>query len=215
MAQQVTEEYSIADFGKTRNNKKYESEKEENPGKIIISQEELDRATKMIQNIKEHKLASMILDGATAEMPFMWTDKETGMPCKAKMDAIKRTKNGIVVIDYKTSSSIEDLLRYGQKSQYILQACFYCEAVKQKYGEYPCEFAFIIQSNKDGEEDIVCVANIDPTSFDAGKTIMRSCIESIKTKLEAWEKSKDKSIWSAYPEREYIYYSNYYLTYGK
>lgn len=208
-------EYAIADFGKTRNNKKYETAKEENPGKIVINHDELDRAMKMIANIKEHKLASMILDGATAEMPFMWTDKETGMPFKAKLDAVKRTKNGIVVIDYKTSSSIEDLLRYGQKSQYAIQAEFYKEAVYAKYGENPCEFVFIIQSNKEGEEDVVCVANVDVETQDAARTLMRSYIEQIKSKLDEWDKTKDPTIWAAYPERELISYSNFYMNYGK
>ena len=207
-------EYAIVDFGASRKNKKYEAAKAENPGKIVITQDELDRAMKMIANVKNHKLASTILDGATAEMPFMWTDKETGIPCKAKLDAIKRTKNGLVLIDYKTSSSIPDLLKHAQKSQYILQAAFYCECVKEKYGEYPCEFVFIIQSNVLGEEDIVCVANVEQESFNAGKTIMRSHMESIKTKMDIWEKTKDPSVWSAYPERELMSYSNYYLTYG-
>ena len=140
-------EYAIVDFGASRKNKKYEAAKAENPGKIVITQDELERAMKMIARVKEHKLASTILDGATAEMPFMWTDKETGIPCKAKLDAIKRTKNGIVVIDYKTSSSIEDVLKYGQKLQYPIQMSFYNMAVKAKYGEEPCEFVFVIQSN--------------------------------------------------------------------
>lgn len=208
-------EYQVVDFGATRKNKKYEAAKEENPGKIIINQDELDRAMAMIQNIKEHKLASVILDGATAEMPFMWTDKESGMPCKAKLDAIKRTKNGIVVIDYKTSSSIEDVLKYGQKTQYSIQAEFYKEAVKAKYGEEPCEFVFIIQSNKPGEEDIVCVANVEQDTQMAAKSLMKSYMEQIKMKLEEWEKTKDPTIWAAYPERELISYSYYYLTYGK
>ena len=176
-------EYAIVDFGASRKNKKYEAAKEENPGKIVITQDELDRAMKMIAKVKEHKLASTILDGATAEMPFMWTDKETGIPCKAKLDAIKRTKNGIVVIDYKTSSSIEDVLKYGQKLQYPIQMSFYNMAVKAKYGEEPCEFVFVIQSNKEGEEDIVCVANVEQDTQLAAKSLMKSYMEQIKMKL--------------------------------
>lgn len=211
----VKDEYVVVDFGASRTNKKYEQAKQDYPGKIIVSPKEVDHAARMITNVKEHKLASLILDGATAEMPFIWTDKETGMPCKAKLDAIKRTKSGLVVIDYKTSSSIEDVLNYGQKSQYAIQAEFYKEAVKAKYGENPCEFVFIIQSNKEGEEDVVCVANIDIETQDVARTLMRSYIEQIKNKIDEWEKTKDKNIWAAYPEREQICYSNYYLTYGK
>lgn len=207
-------EYAIVDFGASRKNKKYEAAKEENPGKIVITQDELDRAMKMIANVKEHKLASTILDGATAEMPFMWTDKETGMPCKAKLDAIKRTKNGIVVIDYKTSSDIEGLLNWPQKLQYPLQAEFYSRAVEAKYGERPCEFVFIIQSNKEGEEDIVCVANVEYETQECAKSIVDTHIRSIQEKLKDWEETNDNTIWAAYPYRVEMRYSNWFMERG-
>ena len=213
--EQFEKEYVIVDFGKTRANKKYDQAKEENPGKIIVTQDEVDRATKMIQNVKCHKLASLILDGATAEMPFVWTDKETGMPCKAKLDAIKRTRNGIVVIDYKTSSSIEDVLKYGQKLQYPLQAEVYCRAVEAKYGEKPCEFVFIIQSNKPGEEDIVCVANVEYESQQVAHDIVDAHMNEIKTRLQRWDETHDKSLWEAYPERMEMRYSNWFMERGE
>lgn len=208
-------EYAIVDFGASRKNKKYEAAKAENPGKIVITQDELDRAMKMIAKVKEHKLASTILDGATAEMPFMWTDKETGMPCKAKLDAIKRTKNGIVVIDYKTSSDIEGLLNWPQKLQYPLQAEFYSRAVEAKYGERPCEFVFVIQSNKEGEEDIVCVANVEYETQECAKSIVDTHIRSIQEKLKDWEETKDNTIWAAYPNRVEMRYSNWFMERGE
>ena len=211
---QFRNEYQIIDFGKTRNNKKYDQAKEENPGKIIINQDEFDHAMKMIQCVKEHKLASLILDGATAEMPFIWTDKDTGLPMKCKMDAIKRTKNGIVVIDYKTSSSIPELLKYAQKLQYPLQSDVYCRAVEAKYGEKPCEFVFIIQSNKPGEEDIVCVANVEPETQRIAHDIVDAHLNEIKVRLGRWNDTNDKNIWAAYPDREFISYSNYFMTNG-
>ena len=208
------EEYQIIEFGKTRSNKGYEKAKEENPGKIIINQEEFDHAMKMIQSIKDHKLASLILDGATAEMPFIWTDKATGLQMKCKMDAIKRTKNGIVVIDYKTSSSISEILKYAQKLQYPIQSEVYFRGVEAKYGEKPCEFVFIIQSNKPGEEDIVCVANVELETQRIAHDIVDAHLNEIKVRLDRWNETHDKSLWAAYPEREFIRYSNYYLTYG-
>ena len=207
-------EYAVVDFGASRKNKKYETAKEENPGKIVITQNELDRAMKMIENVKAHSLASMILDGSTAEMPFMWTDKETGMPCKAKLDAIKRTKNGIVVIDYKTSSDIEGLLNWPQKLQYPLQSEFYSRAVEAKYGQRPCEFVFIIQSNKEGEEDIVCVANVEYETQEVAKSIVDFHMQAIKEKLKLWDETHDKNLWAAYPNRVEMRYSNWYMERG-
>lgn len=213
--EEVKERFAVADFGKTRRNKKYDEAVLQNPGKEIVSEEEVDRARKMIIKIKDHKLASAILDGATAEMPYIWTDKETGLPCKCKIDAIKRTKGGLVVIDYKTSSDIPGVLNWGQKLQYPLQAEFYKRAVKEKYGEEPAEFVFIIQSNKEGEEDIVCVANVEYDTAMTAKDIVSFHMREIKRKLDEWNQTLDENIWAAYPHRVELRYSNWYMERGE
>lgn len=213
--QAVSERFEVVDFGKTRANKKYAEAQDQFPGKEIVNEEEILRARKMIYEISQHPLASRIIAGATAEMPYIWKDKETGLPCKAKIDAIKRTKNGIVVIDYKTSSDIQSVLNWPQKLQYPLQAEFYSHAVKEKYGEEPCEFVFIIQSNKDGEEDVIAVANVEYDTGLVAKDIVKSHMKSIKDKLTMWEESQDKSIWAAYPNRVEMRYSNWYMDRGE
>jgi disulfide oxidoreductase YuzD len=212
---EVKNRFEVVDFGKTRTNKKYAEAVEAFPGVEIVNQDEMDRAKKMIEEIGKHPLASRIIAGATAEMPYTWTDKETGLPCKCKIDAIKRTKNGIVVIDYKTSSDIQSVLNWPQKLQYPLQAEFYSQAVKEKYGEDPCEFIFIIQSNKEGEEDVIAVANVEYDTGLVAKDIVKSHMNSIATRLKLWNESQDKSIWAAYPNRVEMRYSNWYMDRGE
>lgn len=212
---EVEKRFMVVDFGKTRTTKKYTEAVEAYPGKEIINQDEMDRAKKMIEEIGKHPLASRIIAGATAEMPYTWTDKETGLPCKCKIDAIKRTKNGIVVIDYKTSSDIQSVLNWPQKLQYPLQAEFYSQAVKEKYGEEPCEFIFIIQSNKEGEEDVIAVANVEYDTGLVAKDIVKSHMNSIATRLKLWNESQDRSIWAAYPNRVEMRYSNWYMDRGE
>ena len=211
----VDERFMVVDFGKTRTTKKYADAVEAFPGVEIVTQDEMDRATKMIGEIGRHPLASRIIAGATAEMPYTWTDKETGLPCKCKIDAIKRTKNGIVIIDYKTSSDIQSVLNWPQKLQYPLQAEFYSRAVKEKYGEEPCEFVFIIQSNKEGEEDVIAVANVEYDTGLVAKDIVKSHMNSIATRLKLWNESQDRSIWAAYPNRVEMRYSNWYMDRGE
>jgi exodeoxyribonuclease VIII len=212
---EVEKRFMVVDFGKTRTTKKYTEAVETYPGYEIVTQDEMDRAKKMIEEIGKHPLASRIIAGATPEMPYTWTDKETGLPCKCKIDAIKRTKNGIVVIDYKTSSDIQSVLNWPQKLQYPLQAEFYSQAVKEKYGEDPCEFIFIIQSNKEGEEDVIAVANVEYDTGLVAKDIVKSHMNSIATRLKLWNESQDKSIWAAYPNRVEMRYSNWYMDRGE
>lgn len=210
----VDARFIVMDFGVSRKNKKY-TDLRGTTEKIIVSQSEMDRAKKMIDAIKNHKLASSILDGATCEKPFSWTEDGRKYPFKAKVDAIKRTKSGIVVIDYKTSSDIDGVLNWGQKLQYPLQADFYCRAVKAKYGEEPVEFVFIIQSNKEGEEDVIAVANVEYETMQVAHDIVDRRLEEIEEKLDMWFESGDKNIWSAYPNRVEIRYSNWFMERGE
>lgn len=213
--EEVEKRFLILDWGtKTRGTKKHEEAKAANPDKILVSPDEYQKAGKMLSALMDHRLAREIIKDAYCEVPFAWTDEQTGLPCKAKIDAYKNTPYGLVLIDYKTSSSIEDVLRYGQKLQYPIQSAFYCEAAKAKYGKEPVEFVFIIQSNKEGEEDKICVANVEIDTQEAAKSIMRANMEMINNKLKAWEESHDKNIWAAYPDREYIRYSNWYMNNG-
>ena len=205
------ERYFIADFGTSRKNKRYAFLCSENPGKELITQEEYDRATKMLANLRNHPEAARIVEGAVCETPILWKDKETGLPCKCKPDALKRTPYGLVVIDYKTSSDIDGLIRHPEKLQYPLQDVFYCEGVKARYSEEPVEFVFIVQSNKEDEEDVIAILNTDYDSRLIAKDILSLRKQQIKTLLASWEKTKDPFIFAAFPERMTMSYPSWYM----
>ncbi len=207
----LSESFFCGDFGKSRNNKKYDEMCAEHPDLTVVSPDEWRHAMMMIEKLKQHHLASLIIDGATAEIPYIWTDKDTGLLCKQKTDAVKRTKNGLIIIDYKTSSDIEGILNWPQKLQYPLQDDFYCRGIKEKYGEDPAEFVFIIQSNKEGEEDVIAVANVEFETGQVAHSIVTHHLFEIKEKLTAWNETHDASIWAAYPSRVEMRYSNWYM----
>ena len=209
--EEVHKRFLVMDWGAKTRGVKYEDAKSKNPDKTIVSPAEYDKAMKMLSNVRGHPLARQIISGAMCEVPFTWKDELTGLPCKCKIDAIKRTKNGIVIIDYKTSSDIQGLLRWAEKLQYPLQDAFYCEGVKAKYGEEPVEFVFIVQSSKEGEEDVIAVVNVDYDSRIAAKDILQARKLEIKSCLDRWEETHDPLIWSDYPERVTMGYSNFYL----
>lgn len=212
--EKVQEEFEVADFGKSRTNKKY-AEMKAASSKTLVTAEEYERAQLMIDEIGKHPLARAIINGATAEMPYFWIDEATNLYCKCKIDAIKRTKNGIVVIDYKTSSDIQGVLNWPQKLQYPLQADFYSRAVEKKYGEKPCEFVFIIQSNKPGEEDVIAVANVEYETSIVAHDIVDHHMHEMKEMLDRWVATKDKSIFAAYPNRVEMRYSNWFMERGE
>lgn len=209
--EEASKRYVIGDFGASRRNKAYTALKADNPDKIIINKEEWEHALKMLACLRSHPLAAEIITGATTEYPIIWKNEENDILCKAKIDAIKRTNSGLVVIDYKTSSDIDGVIKWAEKLQYPLQAAHYCEAVREKYGEYPAEFVFILQSNVIGREDVIAVANIDMETFEAAQSIWAKDIYDISHKLKLFEEKQDPNIFAAYPYRVYLRYSNWYL----
>lgn len=209
--EEVDKRFLVTDWGAKSRGIKYEEAKLMNPGKTLVSYAEYEKACRMLANLRKHPLAREIVRGAICEVPFTWTDELTGLPCKCKMDALKNTRQGLVIVDYKTSSDISGVLKWAEKLQYPLQDAFYCEGAKAKYGVEPVEFVFIIQSSVDGEEDVVAVVNVDYDSRLAAKDILQARKLEIKSCLDRWEETHDLFVWSDYPERVTMKYSNWYL----
>lgn len=211
--------YTVVDFGKSRKNKEYEKCKSLYPDKIIVSPFEKEKADKLIGQIYNHELAKLILTGGKCEVPFVWTDPATGLKCKMKVDKIKEVANGrLLVVDYKTSSDIDSVLKWPQKLGYPLQDSFYRRGIKEKFGitnDSEIDFVFILQSNVEGEEDVICIADTDYDSLMAANDIVDHHMHEIAEKLDAWEKTNDPSIWAAYPTKMTLRYSNWYLERGE
>ena len=95
-------------------------------------------------------LVRKLLNGKR-EQAFFWTDEDTGLLCKVRLDILAEMDGRLVVADYKTSNSAKteifnnDIFRYG----YHLQAFMYTEAVMKNMNltERP-DFIFIVQEKK-------------------------------------------------------------------
>lgn len=210
--------FVVQDFGKSRKNKEYDKVKSLFPNKCVVSSAEMERAQKMIAKIREYKLANLIFDGGKCEVPFVWTDEETGLECKMKADAIKRISGGrLLIVDYKTSSDISSVLRWPEKLGYPLQEAFYRMGIAKKFDMPPelVDFVFVLQSNIDGEEDVICVAGCDYETQNTAADIVRQHINAIAERLNAWNDSRDPDIFAAYPAKETMRYSNWYLQRGE
>ena len=122
--EELEKRFVVADWGtKTRDTAAYRKFiKDFTDKRTVVSSEEWERSGKMIANLRGHKLAASIIAGAKTEMPIVWRDDQTGLLMKCKVDAIKRTKNGIVVIDYKTSGDIDNFIKWPHKNSYYLRS---------------------------------------------------------------------------------------------
>lgn len=118
--------------------------------RTVITQDEFDQAAEMVGAVRTHPLAQTLLNGEH-EVPFFWTDDDTGIRCKIKCDILTEIDGQPVVVDYKTAASAHTD-KFNAKAfefGYPLQAAMYTEGVMKALGldERP-RFIFIAQEKK-------------------------------------------------------------------
>jgi hypothetical protein len=107
--------------------------KEANEGRIILKADEYDDVIKMRDAVRANPDVIPYLASGTAEHALMWTDDETSMDCKARLDFLNLTHaDGPVIVDLKTSNSIETrrFSSVAARLGYHLQAAHYLRGLK-------------------------------------------------------------------------------------
>ena len=125
---------------------------EQNAGKTIISRDDVAVIEEMETMLIRCPLAKKLIYGkGETEIPFFWTDPETGEKCKVKLDRLVKYNRKTYVVDYKTTACAEtnrfnsDLWKLG----YHLQAAMYTEGVmKAKKLKKRPGFLFVAQEKK-------------------------------------------------------------------
>ena len=145
-------------------------------GRTVVSYDDFEKAAQMAAKVMESPLAKRLLRGRH-EVPLFWTDGDTGIKCKVKLDVLHEEDGRYSVVDYKTAASArtdifnQSIFRNG----YFLQAYMYSEAVMKAYSltERP-DFYFIVQ-----EKTAPYAVNVVEVTEDvmlAGMDCFRECI---------------------------------------
>jgi hypothetical protein len=149
------EEYAVApniDKRTKAGKEQWEAFCEENKGKGIVSADDMEIMCAMGLAIVECPLAKKLIYGkGETEIPFFWTDHETGEKCKVKLDRLVKYNRRWYVVDYKTTQCAETF-RFNSdmwKLGYFMQAAMYTEGVMRakKLKKRP-GFLFVAQEKK-------------------------------------------------------------------
>jgi hypothetical protein len=100
-----------------------------NPDKTILKAADFNKALEVATAVRRNPHALRLLDGARMELSIDWTDKTTGVKCKARLDAFNERISTIVdlktTIDASPAGFARKLYSYG----YNRQAAWYLEAM--------------------------------------------------------------------------------------
>ena len=103
-------------------------------GKCIIDQDDYDKILSMSRKLLSSDAINELLEGEY-EKEFFWTDDDTGIECKSKLDVYKK---GARIVDVKTTDCADPEQFYKAifKYEYHRQGGMYRDAVKEKIPYY-------------------------------------------------------------------------------
>lgn len=114
-----------------------------NPGKEALNAEEFNTAFKAAGAVLSHPDAARLLASATRQMSIWWKDQETGILCKARLDAYQAQTNTIIDLKSTQDASPRGFQRGSIWAyRYDLQAAWYMTAL-EAHGIKPEHFVFI------------------------------------------------------------------------
>jgi exodeoxyribonuclease VIII len=125
-----------------------------NEGKCIIDQDDYDKILSMSRKLLSSDAINELLEGEY-EKEFLWTDDDTGIECKSKLDVYKK---GVRVVDIKTTDCAdpEQFHKSVFKYSYHRQGGMYLDAVGENIPYYiiaiekeaPYEFSILKLSDE-------------------------------------------------------------------
>jgi exodeoxyribonuclease VIII len=168
-------------FDGTRRGEKWDAWQEEHPGVESLKPHELETARAVAKAVRSHRIAARILKGGRREEVVTWTDPETGLACKGRLDYLRPD----FLIDLKTARDpgprffLRDAIKYG----YVSQVAWYHDgAVAARLipgGSNP----YIIAVEKEEPFD-VAVYQLDDEALAFGRSkyrrLMRRLVECIE-----------------------------------
>lgn len=154
----------------------------EKSGKDLILQSEFDDWTLRVKTLLEYDLVKAILSGIQIEKPIIWD--YNGLTLKAKLDAVKNTQQGIVLIEYKTTSKMEKNIKGIDVAGYIYDVGMQSKAIEALYGQTPVQMIFIIQSSKPDEENWIEIRSVEKQDIETCKIYTNLVIDKIQKRFE-------------------------------
>lgn len=158
-------------------------------GRVPVVQAEWDRARAMADEVLKHPVAGRLFEQerGAAEVSLFWTDDETGVDCRARLDFLDHQHDGrrTLVTDLKTTSDADHRAfgRTAASFSYELQAAWYLDAVAHARGDVDAAFVHVLVETD--APHLVSVVQLDEPSLDLGRrraararAMFRDCTET-------------------------------------
>jgi exodeoxyribonuclease VIII len=107
-----------------------EEAEEWSAGREYVTHQDVVLAHGVADAVWKHTVAASTLDGGDTEITLQWTDDETGLECKARIDRLNRS-----IVDLKTCAKLTKFEDTVPRYWYDVQAAFYRRGVAACLGK--------------------------------------------------------------------------------
>ena len=184
--QKFADEFKVIPDGKGFSSRKTKAFQDaianDKSGKDLVLQSEFDNWNLRIKTLLSYDLVKSILSGISIEKPIIWD--YNGICLKAKLDAVKNTPQGIVLIEYKTTSKIEKNIKGIDVAGYTYDVGMQCKAIEALYGQTPVQMIFIMQSSRPDEENWIEIRSVEKQDIEICRVYTDLVIDKIITRFK-------------------------------
>lgn len=197
----------MPDFGDLRSSKNREAKSawlaDQRPEAMIVTPEEAEQLTGIANSILSHSVAASIFKDGKSEVSGYYTDPETGLDCRIRIDFLNNKIPAIVDLKTARDASKKRFINAIYNDKYHLQLAMYAEGYKQIVGELPKMCVFVVVEKTPPYAVAVYVA--DDAMLEVGMRLYRKGLDLIK-------KCKATNYWPGYQtEAEMISLPHYAL----
>lgn len=156
----------------------------------ILSAPDGKLVEKITATVKNHPVASRLLDEGIPEQSYFWEDSATGLPCKVRPDWVRETD--LVLIDLKTclDGSFGGFQRAVTNLKYHIQAAYYLDGVKAVTGN---QYSWVFLAVEKAPPFAVALYTLDKQALDVGRELYRMGLRTIA-------ECQKTGVWTGYPE---------------
>ena len=171
---------------KQRRGKGWEDFQAQNAGKLIVKDDEYEEAISLRDAVRKDEVAMKYLAMGEPEVALQWTDVDTGILCRGRIDWLTKINGEYCIVDLKTTRNADPVLfsRDCCKLGYHLQLAFYADAVELATGEFPRCVVIAVESFP--PYDVVTYIVPDEV-LDVGRVVYKELLDKLKTCQETNE----------------------------
>ncbi len=143
-------------------------------GRKILSSDDFAKIEAMASSVRGHPIAGELIEESQREVSALWTDRETGVPCRARPDVLSLSRR--IVLDLKTTADVSyhAFSKSAINYKYHRQGFWYSSGLNALTGTAPGEgFDFAIIAVQSSYPFTSAIYELDADLFSIAEIEMR------------------------------------------